>query len=366
MAAHANQACLLAYLLKDAFMKLTTYLSTKQYPTAKKMICGMLVVVTAACLCAGRQSVSTADTNTTQGRMRKIGQLLEAGQNEKAKILLDEWKRLSPYDADLYVLYANYYLNLSESDGVHIDPQPPKGEYILGPGQNSGQFAIVDPKTSRTVSVIDTSNGLGCDELVSRSLELLREAHRRYPERLDISFSVVDLLEGGDDFGGYCSLLNEIGAYASAHPDRLFWGSAKLPEPPDQFVPKRFHHYTIKWLRESGGENQVLKLAELAIRYYPKHPYAYNDIAVLYVKRRDTKNALVWMTKAFQVDPTDALVARNIAMQYESLHDTENARRFNQIVLQLDTTDEQIKLEARNALQKLNAVPAKGKKLRKQ
>src|SRR5437773_43599 len=99
--------------------------------------------------------------------------------------LLEEWREKKPNDPDAWITSANYYFNQRQ---VMISTKKPE----------KGDFVVSDPKTGKTAGSISFEQNKGS---VNRAAELLQEATKKFPNRLDIwcGLAFIDQESGNYD-----------------------------------------------------------------------------------------------------------------------------------------------------------------------
>lgn len=284
------------------------------------------------CLQPGIRAASSA-TDTTQTRSQIAANLIKSGTDAEFEKFAEEWEKDSPDDADLYVARANFYVTKAGSGRVEIRGNPKRGQYKVSADRqdDSLQYKLTDPKTGKVVGSIGTSGPQTESDAYKKAIDVLETAHKKFPDRLDISFGLAHCFEEAVDFDNEFRVLKDTGEHAAGNLQNLRWMENKdLPGKPEEFIPVSLHEYANHWMqrREKGNDDRFLKIAELSNRLFPAHPYSWNDIGGYYGLRGDYAKALTFYKKAFELDPKDALIAHNIAYSLERLGQIDEARKY--------------------------------------
>src|SRR4051812_46449382 len=144
-------------------------------------------------------------------------------QNEGAQIepFLNQWREKRPNDPEAWVASANYYFNQGQT--VISTKKPEKGD-----------FALTDKNTGKSAGSVSFE---GDKAATNRSVELLKEATTKFPDRLDIWCGLAFIQQENGDFDSELATLKKMSAYAHDHSAQLRWQKGEnLAEPADQFV----------------------------------------------------------------------------------------------------------------------------------
>ena len=263
-----------------------------------------------------------------------------------AEKLLAEWLAKAPDDPAAYVDGANHYFNRSRDVPLVISSAPAEG----------GGVALKSDATGKNAGSINP--GKPDEALARRAVDLLRQATKRFPQRLDIWFGLAYLQQEGQDWDGELATLRAAVVEALARPAALRWEEgAPLPAPPDRFVPETLHEYAAFQLQQRRGadaEAGAAAIATLATESYPRHPYAFNLLAVIHQAKGDLRGALDYAEKAHALAPDDMLVLFDLAKIAGELGEVARAREAYQTVI-AQSKDRRMTRQARAELKKLGA-----------
>src|SRR5438046_9313650 len=105
--------------------------------------------------------------------------------------------------------------------------------------------------------------------------ELLEEATKKFPDRLDIWCGLAFTFQEMGNFDSELSILQKMVAYAREHLERLRWlKGEELPEPPERFVPEKLHSYGMYSENKENPEDdkRLLKLATFTAEQLKTNP----------------------------------------------------------------------------------------------
>jgi len=255
--------------------------------------------------------------------------------------LLDEWRAKQPDSPEAWITSANYYFNLSVGPNTSTKP-PEKGDFTLSDKKNGKATGSISFKPN----VVKTSHS---------AADLLEEAVRKFPDRLDIWCGLSWTYQESGDFNNELVTLKEMVGYTHQHPTGLKWLNGQpIEEPEDKFVPEKLHGYGIYYEKKDTREDdqRFLKIAILATEEYPNHPYAFNDVALYYSNMGDRKKTHEWLEKAHQIDPKDGLILYNLGKISADVGDKAAARKWFEESIKADPDGDHVEA-AKEALKKL-------------
>jgi tetratricopeptide (TPR) repeat protein len=258
--------------------------------------------------------------------------------------LVAAWKTAEPLNAEVYVAAANYYFGKAHQERVQLSTKPP-GER---------DFPVSDPKSGKVVGSLGGTVEID-SAIAARATDALREATRKFPERLDIRFGLAHIHQALGHFDALYTVLAEAFAYATNHPSQLKWKAGEpLPKEPAKFVPETAQGYLNYYYgRETPDDDErFLRLAKLVAASYPKHPYPVNAIALYYAAKEQWLQALPYLEKAHELDPNDPLVMMNLGALHSKLHESAKARAYYEKVLASDA-EQDLRDDARVKLSEL-------------
>lgn len=254
-----------------------------------------------------------------------------------------DWTAAEPQNPEIYVTAANYYFKKACRDLIQATTKPPE----------KGAFSIVDPKSGKVVGSLGPA---GPDPVAaSRAANLLQEATRKFPERLDIWFGLAYIHKELQNFDALYATLEEALKYCAGNSAGLKWKNGQpLPKDPATFMPEHAQAH-IKDYSSRGtpaDDERAFRLAKLVAESYPNHPYPMNFIGVYYARKEEWAQAVSYLEKAHQIDPGDAIIMVNLGMIHAQMHENAKARAYFEKVI-ASNADENIRQRARKGLAEL-------------
>ncbi len=145
----------------------------------------------------------------------RLKELRDRKADAQIEPLLNEWRENRPNDPEAWITSANYYFNKRQ---MMISIKKPE----------KGDFTVTDKKTGKVAGSISFESDEGA---AKRAAELLEEATKKFPDRLDIWCGLAFTFQEMGNFDSELSILQKMVAYAREHPERLRWlkGEELLP-----------------------------------------------------------------------------------------------------------------------------------------
>jgi tetratricopeptide (TPR) repeat protein len=246
-------------------------------------------------------------------------------------------------DPAYYVASANYWWNLSLAPNISTKPS------------EKNDSGVSDPKTGKEVGSISTEGRVN-PQVPDNAVQLLREALKRFPNRIDIGMGLAYMLRELDKQKDGLDVLLQVLRNAEKNPTELQWKNGEpLPAPPKTYIPELMQGYTGSFYRLETKEGDALchSLCEAIIQTYPDHPYAYNILAALCRGNKDDQGCAKYLLIACEKAPNDSIVMLNLASTYRRLGNKKEAKRYYKLAL-ASKPSEDIKAEAESALREIN------------
>jgi tetratricopeptide (TPR) repeat protein len=272
-------------------------------------------------------SFGSSSLHGEQDYAARFKELSQQKADAQIEPLLKEWREKSPNDPDAWITSANYYFGQRQT--IISTKKPGKGD-----------FALTNKKTGKTAGSISFEPDKGT---AKRAVELLQEATKKFPDRLDIWCGLAFIQQENGDFDSELATLKSMVAYAHDHPAQLQWlKGEKLSDPPDQFLAKKLHSYGLYYEKKENPEDdqRFFKIATLATERFPTLPYGFNDVAMFYSIGGDQAKTREWLEKANRVAPKDTLVLMNLGRICSQLGDNPAARKWYEEVVKVEPNGE--------------------------
>ncbi len=287
----------------------------------------------------------------SEARFAQFQKLLQSEDFAAVEKHLDKWQREQPADPELAVARGNLYFERASQPPVIATV--PQG-YEVPPGKRDEVFTLTPAGTTETVGVMDFSDRYD-RAMLRKATATLREAVTSHPQRMDIWMGVAHTQLVAGEWDGAFETLQGMIAQIEREPTKMKWSLGKpLKEKADAFAPAKLHSYALRGFEAetTDGLEFLKRVALFSAEKYPKHPYAYNDLAIYYDVTDDDKKVLEYLLKAHEVAPKDAVVAMNIASAYAGSGDKTKAREFYNKAIKI-TDDDDLKQAAREAMAEL-------------
>lgn len=270
-------------------------------------------------------------------------QAISRGDATAQERFLERTRSSEADNPEWYVTAANFYF--SKSDQVMtISTKPPEPGDLVLTDQGTGQVAGSISQAPVNAKDLTTANAI------------LREGSQRFPERLDLRFGLAHILQSAGEADQQIAVLEATANYAAAHAAQLHWvNGTEVPSPAEQFIPETLQEYAKFYFdQESPTASQFgLAIAQISIRYYPRHPYAYNSLAGYWYTKNDLTQAASFLHQAYDLDPSDSLVIFNLANISAEQGNATEARRYFDLVIASANAGAELRAaaeEKRNAL----------------
>jgi len=288
--------------------------------------------------------VITAGSAAAQDFQQRFNEATRAADDAQVDKVTAEWIFAEPGNPEIYISAANYYFRKAHKERVQLSTRTPQ----------KSDFAVRDPKTGEIVGSMGTQTEID-RSTAQHSIDILSKATQNFPERMDIWFGLAYINKELDNFESVYAALEAAFNYATSHQTGLKWKSGQpLSKDPEHFIPENAQGYLRHYYNRDTPEDdeRFLKLAKLLSAYFPKHPYPINAIAGYYAAKEQWSQALLYLEKAYALDPRDTLIMMNLGMAHAKLHENAKAKSYYQKVIASET-DSETRNEAREKLSEL-------------
>jgi Tfp pilus assembly protein PilF len=299
----------------------------------------MLRVFTAVAVFAFLAGSVTYAAPTQRQRYTAFEKLLNASDLSAAQKKLNEWEAASPTDVELAVAWGNYY---ARAGSLPIQVYAgERNDRNVEPNHGSA-YQLTKPGTTEPVGILD-ARPRHSEESLRLAVGRLQDAVTTYPQRADIWMGIAHVQLMQQDHDAALETLSRYAQYAHDHAGKMLWRyDEPLKEKMSEFIPGKLHSYAVQGMDEetTAGREFLLKVARLAQRLYPQHPYAYNDEAAYYNYMEDDAQVLKCLARALEVRPKDALVMMNMAATYKNMKNWDKAAEYYKLAIKTSTDDE--------------------------
>ncbi len=298
-------------------------------------------------------SSATTDTQklSSEAFSDVVSQYVGNQDFEKAWAAVKERESAVPDDPDLAVVKANLLISAPDAKPRIVIEKFSTGTQQAPPNVRSPvQFS--DTETSEPAGYIGEVIPEGRDSAIAQAEQILTEAARKNPNRLDIRMGLSQLHALKEDYQAVYENLKEILEYASQKKYQgLLWAYNAPAEDPEQTLQDSVHQYYSRYTRrtENPDDALALKFAEASTIYFPNDIRGWNNLAAEYSQQNNNDKAIETLLKAHEIDKTDGIVLMNIGQLYFDQENYEAAQRFYQKVV--DLNDEEYTEAAKQELQ---------------
>jgi len=290
---------------------------------------------------AAGSAATTASKSLPANFEDQIADLISGQKFDEADQLIARQEALTPDDPDLAVAKANLNLYRPEAQPRIVINQFDEGT-TQPPANVEKAFQVLDAETSEPRGYLGQEVPEERGAAVTQSLEILRKAVARHPDRLDIRLGISQLHAMNEDYKGVLDNLEETVKYAVA---KDYKGMLKARNKPATDAPQtlndNLHEYYIQYSRgtENPDDKLAFRFAETTTKYFPKDVRAWNDLCAEYAQRRDYPKAIESLLKAYDLDKNDPIVLMNIAHLYTETKKPDLAIEYYQKVIDLKNPD---------------------------
>lgn len=242
---------------------------------------------------------------------------------------LAHWRTSQPEDPDAWILSANWSFEQAQSESIAVTTQPAR----------EGDLAVTDPKTGKTVGSLSTSTRADPERLKTAT-GLLREAAKRWPQRLDIHCGLAHMLEASGAWGEQLDAMRALLAAVREHPGKLRWCHGEpLDAPESAFVASKLHSYALHQFEKETPETDARfhTVAKLIVASFPDSALGHNDLAIFHGLKKNWRAVQTALEAAAKAAPEDALVWANLGDNSVRLSNAKRARTAYEKVIALNS-----------------------------
>jgi hypothetical protein len=250
---------------------------------------------------------------------------MELKDYEKALLSLKSWEKEDIHNPEMYVGYINYYIFRSRKDGFSIDEINKSKK-----DQSQSKLTFTDPKTGKTY-FFNSKYFYNLND-VNSALIYLNKGIKEYPNRLDLLFGKVYILNEIDNFHEAALCLIKYLTTSVEINNNWLWSNNKPMNEGYEFFLEQIQDYYSIWIsdRSQSALDAVKLVAEKQIELYPKHSWAYDNLALYYSFTNNPQKQLELLLKSELISPTDPVTLNNIGNWYKMNNNKEKAKIYYQ------------------------------------
>jgi tetratricopeptide (TPR) repeat protein len=265
------------------------------------------------------------------------------GKNDTnaVKKVLENWRKTTSEDPELYIAYYNFYANRSMTEVLTLSKS----------GSGNLNLQLKDTKSNKTVGFVGSEISVN-PILIQKGFNYIDTGIEKFPNRLDMRFGEIYMLGKIPDYNKFTIKLVNTIIYGEKIGLKWMWKDNKPLDNPENFMLGSVQTY-VNQLFNAGDENADLikAVAETVLKYHPNHVESLSNLAISYLVKKDYVNALNPLLKAEKNAPTDFIVLNNIAYCYSAQGDITNAKKY--YLLTEKYGDEDAKASAKKRLEEL-------------
>ena len=232
---------------------------------------------------------------------------LNAKNMVKAEEILQEWDLADANDAELYVAYFNFYT----------------------------------VKSQEKAGVINT---IGYDKKsAEKALEFITDGIERFPTRFDMRIAKIYMLASLKDYTSFTSEVVDMIEFSDKIKNNWRGSDFDAIEEPVKLFNGAISNFQGMLNAEKNAlhYNNMIKIAETMLKYYPKYVQSMIDMSTAYVRLNKYDKSLEVLLKASSIEPKNAIVHYNLAYVYNLKGNKVNAKKHYELVVTNATEKEQ-------------------------
>jgi len=298
----------------------------------KTIVCFLLVLLGASPVFADFQS--------------DFSKKLSAKDFAGAVAALKSWQLAEPDSPEVIVGFVNYFFIKSMSYGYSIDDFSRNGT-----DQEGKKLSFHDPKTGKDF-YFNNKVFYNGDDIV-QAMKYFDDGIKRFPNRLDIRFGKIHVANQVEDFMAASAEVVDALRVSRINGNQWLWSNDRpYGKSESDFLGDLQNYYNLWYQSASEAGLESIRVAsEEQILQYPKHSWAYDNLALYYSYKKDAPNQIRLLLKSVDVDPSDAITLNNVANFYRLHGEKQKAIEYYNLVLK--TTDKQQIEQAKKMLETL-------------
>ena len=257
---------------------------------------------------------------------------------------MEQWKKESPKDAELYTSLFNYYFSKSRSEIIVLNSGPaPKGEDVL----------VIKDSTDQVAGFIGSQINYSESNL-KLAFESIDTGIKLFPNRLDMRFGKIFVLGQIKDWNSFTREIIKSINYSASIDNNWTWTFNEKREGGQEMFLSSLQDYQVQ-LYNTMDDKLLINMQEISkavLNHYPKHIESLSNLSIAYLIAKEYNKALVPLLKAEEIKPKDFIVLNNIAFAYRECGKIEKAMNYYKKVMEYG--DPQAKSQAELEIQKLS------------
>ncbi|MFT6716629.1 MAG: tetratricopeptide (TPR) repeat protein [Saprospiraceae bacterium] len=232
--------------------------------------------------------------------------------------LLVEWEIASPFNAELYTCYFNYYFSKSKESFITLNSG----------ADDSAGYQIYD-STNKVMGSIGEKTYFDSTTL-QKAFDKIGDGIGRHPNRLDMRFGKIYAHGDVKDWESFTSEIIRTVDFSIVINNKWTWTNDEPVNDPKEFFLSSVQKYAFQLY--NAQDDSLLKnmrqISNRVLKYYPNHVESLTNVAVTYIILGEYDKGIPSLLKAEKIHPEDAIVLGNIARVYKLKKDTETAVKY--------------------------------------
>lgn len=260
----------------------------------------------------------------------RFSELFEKKDTAGQRQLLEEWQSKDSNDAELYIGWFNYYINLSKTGGLRLDTRAKEGEEAL----------MVTDSNSDTVAFI-LEETFYQQQLLEAGFRSIKKGISKHPRRLDMRFGHIYMLGENEQYDRFTEEIIKTIDYSEQIKNDWLWSEGKALENPENFFLSALQDYvmTLYNTMDDSLMKHIDRIATTVLKYHPEHVESLSNLALVHLVAGEYKKALEPLLRAEKLSPEDWIVLNNIAYAYKNLGERKKAMSYYEKVRQYGDED---------------------------
>ncbi|WP_124978853.1 tetratricopeptide repeat protein [Nonlabens xiamenensis] len=247
------------------------------------------------------------------------------------RLVLDKWEDAKPDDIDLKISLLNYHFRKSREEVINMTTDAPQGAGLAIQDSLGNEKAYLSSHF-----VFDLSE-------LEKGLSKIDEAIKDHPDRLDLRFGKTYVLGQVPLWERFTQEILITVVYSQKNDNQWLWAdNEKLTEGQD-FLLGSIQDYQLQLYNTSDDSllENMRRIAFQVLKFYPTHVESWSNIAITYSLQGEFDQAIFYLRKAEEINPSDTIVLGNLANNYQQLDQLDKAESYLLKVIDLGSAQEQ-------------------------
>ena len=260
----------------------------------------------------------------SQDYQTQFNELFQKGNTLSQRLVLENWERDDPKNAELYTCYFNYYINHSKRELLALTNEEPDEESL-----------VISDESNNPVGYLGSD--IYYDKIeFERGIDKINKGIELYPNRLDMRFGKIYAFGLTEDWRRFTDEIIVTINYSIVNDNNWTWtNNEEVNSDANDFLLS-IQDYQLQ-LYNTGDDDLLLNMREIALavlKHYPDHIESLSNLSITYMVLGENDKAIEYLLKAEKLNPRDYIILGNIAEAYKRKGDTNMAAEYYQKILQ--------------------------------